>query len=204
MSENLSGIENSALSQPGRADATSKPTEDRRESVEQQEARVAQQKYGKTIPKHDHGELPRGHDIGLYVLGLQEVVDVNSITENLKPYSDSSIGDKWREKIQEALPREYQLVAQQQLVGLMLFIYASPLVTSQISSVSTTSCGTGMLGRVGNKGAVTTRIVLGETTRLAFINSHLSSGVGKQELDRRNWDARTITGNSSLHCDTTG
>ena len=49
------------------------------------------------------------------------------------------------------------------------------------------------MGLMGNKGAVTTRIVLGETTRLVFVNSHLSSGMGKAELERRTWDAGQIT-----------
>src|ERR1700750_2109911 len=43
------------------------------------------------------------------------------------------------------------------------------------------------------QGAVTARIVLGETTRLVFVNSHLAAGAEKTSLDRRNWDAGQIT-----------
>lgn len=46
---------------------------------------------------------------------------------------------------------------------------------------------------MGNKGAVTARLVLGETTRLVFINSHLAAGSDKASLDRRIWDAAQIT-----------
>jgi phosphatidylinositol-bisphosphatase len=42
------------------------------------------------------------------------------------------------------------------------------------------------------QGAVTARIVLGQTTRLAFINSHLAAGAEKGSVDRRNWDAAQI------------
>ena len=48
------------------------------------------------------------------------------------------------------------------------------------------------MGYMGNKGAVTTRMVLGETTRLVFINSHLAAGADKASLERRNWDAAQI------------
>ena len=36
------------------------------------------------------------------------------------------------------------------------------------------------------------RVVLGETTRLVFINSHLAAGADKAALERRNWDASQI------------
>ena len=45
---------------------------------------------------------------------------------------------------------------------------------------------------MGNKGAVTARIVLGETTRMVFVDCHLTAGVEKGNLERRNADAATI------------
>ncbi|KAI9779149.1 MAG: hypothetical protein M1839_007684 [Geoglossum umbratile] len=131
-------------------------------------------------------------DIGLYVLGLQEVVDVNSPTETLLRQYDPTALNKWKKVLGNALPKGYELVAEQQLVGLLLLIYASPAVAPTISSVSTTSVGTGLLGYLGNKGAVAARLLLGETTRLAFINSHLAAGAEKASLDRRNWDAGQV------------
>ena len=193
VSETLTGLRNTHISNQHNDSHGKLPTQDRRESIDTQEARVAHQpKRTSTVPKQDHGELPGRDQIGLYVLGLQEIVDIASATEALRPYSDPAVPRRWKDRLEEALPHGYQLIAQQQLTGLMLFIYASPSVASQISSVSTTHSGTGIMGYMGNKGAVTTRLVLGETTRLAFINSHLSSGLGKAELDRRNWDAAQI------------
>ena len=194
VSEGLSGLKDTNTSEPqteGPSDAT---TDHGREDFGEQEERVAHQKKNSgTAPDGDPGEVPHDQDIGLYVLGLQEIVDINSATEALRPYVDPAAATKWRAKLEEALPGGYQLIAQQQLVGLTLLIYASAKIAPQISSVSATSCGTGLMGYMGNKGAVTTRLVLGETTRLAFVNSHLSSGTGKAELDRRNWDAAQIT-----------
>ena len=145
-----------------------------------------------TVPEGDPGTLPGNKEIGLYVLGLQEVVDLGSVTEALRPYADSSVVTKWRDAMSQALPAGYQLVAEQQLIGHLLLIYASAEVATEVKSVSTTSVGCGVGGFMGNKGAVTARLVLGETTRLVFIDSHLSAGADKGALERRNWDAQQI------------
>ncbi len=160
------------------------------ESVESQESRRSKKKS--TIPENDTGSLPGGEEVGIYALGLQEIVDISSVTEALRPFSDPHPANKWKQSISEALPQGYQLIAEQQLLGLYLVIYASPAVAPTISSVSTTSVGTGLGGYMGNKGAVTARIVLGETTRIVFVNCHLSAGAEKGSLERRNWDAAQI------------
>jgi phosphatidylinositol-bisphosphatase len=161
-----------------------------RESVESQEARHSTKTP--TIPQHDPGAVPGGEEIDIYVLGLQEIVDITSPTEALRPYTDPAAANRWKASLEEVLPKGYKLVSEQQLIGLWLVIYASPEVAPQIKNVSTTSVGTGLMGYMGNKGAVTSRIVLGETTRLVFINSHLAAGADKASLDRRNWDAAQI------------
>lgn len=160
------------------------------ESVGSQEERRSKKRS--TIPKNDPGSIPGGDEIGLYVLGLQEIVDISSVAEALRPFGDPHPGRKWKQAISEALPNGYQQVAEQQLIGLFLVIYASSEVAPAVSSVSTTSVGTGLGGYMGNKGAVTARIVLGETTRMVFVNCHLTAGVEKGNLERRNWDASQI------------
>jgi phosphatidylinositol-bisphosphatase len=165
-------------------------SEGNRESVAAQEARHA--RATPTVPRHDPGSVPGGEQVDIYALGLQEIVDISSATEALRPYTDPSAANRWKASLEAALPKGYKLVAEQQLIGLWLVIYASPEVFPQIKNVSTTSVGTGLMGYMGNKGAVTTRIVLGETTRLVFINSHLAAGADKASLDRRNWDAAQI------------
>ncbi|KAF2181871.1 DNase I-like protein [Zopfia rhizophila CBS 207.26] len=162
-----------------------------REDADQQEARSS--KHASTIPKNNDGAVPGEAEVGIYALGLQEIVDISSPTEALRPYTDPTVANRYKNALQEALPEGYQLVAEQQLIGLLLLIYASPTVYPHVKSVSTTSVGTGLMGYMGNKGAVTTRIVLGETTRLVFINSHLAAGADKAALERRNWDASQIS-----------
>ncbi|KAJ5463096.1 hypothetical protein N7475_008040 [Penicillium sp. IBT 31633x] len=141
----------------------------------------------KTAPFHYSPE-----EIDLYVLGLQEIVDISSPAEALRPYVDQAPSKRWKESVERALPTGYHLVSEVQLVGLLLLIYASPSIGDSISSVSSTSVGTGLMGYMGNKGAVVTRVVLGETTRLVFINSHLAAGSDKNSLERRNWDSSQI------------
>lgn len=161
------------------------------ESVEQQEERAG--KKSSTIPKNDPGSLPGGEDIDLYVLGLQEIVNVASATEALRPYVDPGPSNKWKAAVSEALPSGYELVADPQLIGLLLLIYASPSVAPSVTSVSATSVGTGFLRYMGNKGAVTARIILGETTRMVFVNCHMAAGTDKANADRRNEDAAQIS-----------
>ena len=160
------------------------------ESIEAQERRRS--KKISTVPINDTGGVPGGDEIGIYVLGLQEIVDISSAAEALRPFNDPNPTRKWKQAVAEALPPGYHQVAEQQLIGLYLLIYASEAIQSTISSVSTTSVGTGLMGYMGNKGAVTTRIVLGETTRIVFVNCHLTAGVEKGNLDRRNWDSAQI------------
>jgi phosphatidylinositol-bisphosphatase len=161
------------------------------ENIGSQESR--QTKKESTIPQGDEGTIIGGEDIGLYVLGLQEVVELTSAKEYIgRVYNDTGPTTKWRKALSDALPAGYKLIAEQQLSGLLLFIYASPTVAPTISSVSTVSVGTGIMGYLGNKGAVTTRIILGETTRMVFINSHLASGNDPAHLERRCWDVSQI------------
>lgn len=160
------------------------------ESVESQEARMAKKKT--TMPKYDVPAEPNGEDIDLYVLGLQEVIDVSSMTEAVKPYTDPNPGKKWKKAVKRSLPRGYVKVAEQQLLGLLILIYASPQLAPSIGSVSTTSVGTGVMGYLGNKGAVAARIMLAETTKLCFVNCHLAAGADQTALNRRIWDTSQI------------
>ena len=178
VSESLSGLSLSDEDQAHREDAT------------EQEARWS--KYRSTIPKNDAGVLPEGEAVGIYALGLQEVVDISSAAEALRPFTDPGPANKYKEAVEKELPPGYKLVAERQLIGLLLLVWVSPIILPQISWVSTTSVGTGLMGYMGNKGAVTARLVLGGTTRLVFINSHLSAGTGKTEAERRNWDAAQV------------
>ncbi|KAF2744443.1 DNase I-like protein [Sporormia fimetaria CBS 119925] len=156
------------------------------------EAKGGDSRAGADATAHDDAPLANEAEVGIYALGLQEVVDINSPAEALRPFTDPSVASRWKEAIESALPSGYQLVAEQQLTGLLLLIYVSPTIRPQVSAISTTSVGTGLMGYMGNKGAVCARLVLGETTRLVFVNCHLAAGADKTALERRNWDAAQV------------
>ena len=167
-----------------------KTNDEQVEDVPTQEARAS--KHESTIPINDAYHLPSNDEIDIYALGLQEIVDINSAAEALRPYNDSAPATRWKEAMAAALPEGYVLVAEQQCLGLLLLVYASPSIASTISSVSTTSVGTGLMGYMANKGAVAARLVLGQTTKMVFVNCHLAAGNDKASLERRNWDVSQI------------
>ncbi|KIW26973.1 uncharacterized protein PV07_06756 [Cladophialophora immunda] len=187
LSQNLSGI--SVDDSDGESDS------DRNiESVEAQEARVARTRKSVSVPLDDAPAEAHHEQIDLYVLGLQEVIDVTSMTEAIKPYTDPNPAKKWKKSLRRALPKGYKKVAEEQLFGLLLLIFASPELAPSISSVSTTSVGTGLMGYFGNKGAVAARLVVAEATKLCFINCHLAAGADQAALARRIWDTSQILG----------
>lgn len=169
---------------------TDLPHEQDVESVEDQEARRQKKKI--SVPQNDHPAVPHGDDIDLYVLGLQEVIDIASVTEAMKPYTDPNPGKRWKSAMRSHLPDGYEKVAEQQLLGLLVLVFASPEIAPAISNVSCTSVGTGLMGYLGNKGAVSVRIVLGESTRMCFVNCHLAAGADNAALQRRIWDTNQI------------
>lgn len=138
--------------------------------------------------------LVGGDKIGLYVLGLQEVVDLGPSQYLNRVVAEDPTMEKWKAALEAALPDGYQLVSCEQMSGLLLLIYASPEVASTVGNVSSCSIGTGMMGGwIGNKGAVATRIVLGEATKMGFINCHLASGHDTAACERRVWDVGQIS-----------
>jgi len=182
LTQNLSGLSTSSTS--------SYSSDSEVEPIEEQEARFSVK--GTTLPQHDTPAVAHGSEVDLYVLGLQEVIDISSMTEAVKPYTDPNPGRRWKHAIKKALPSGYKKVAEEQLLGLLLLIYASPQVKHEISSVDTTHVGTGLMGYLGNKGAVSARILLGGTTRMMFVNCHLAAGADSNALSRRIWDTNQI------------
>ena len=177
-------------------------TDTKEETIKQDSATGSTDKPNKEVSKVTEPEATVGQgadchastdgDIDLYVLGLQEIVDVTSPVEALRPYTDPGPSQKWKAALLDALPPGFEVVAEQQLVGLLLLVAASPSMTAKVSSVSTTSVGTGMFGYMGNKGAVAARMVLGETTTVVFVNCHLAAGSERGSLEKRNWDVGQI------------
>jgi inositol polyphosphate 5-phosphatase INPP5B/F len=150
---------------------------------------------GSHVRQDDGVRLLGGDKIGLYVLGLQEVVDLNAPGQYVRGVyagNEQNAMEKWKTALEKGLPAGYTMVAMEQMSGLLMLIYASEQIAATITNVSSVSVGTGLLGYLGNKGAVCTRIMLGEATRLVFVDCHLASGNDAAHVDRRTWDVTQI------------
>ncbi|CCU81769.1 low similarity to INP54/type II inositol-1,4,5-trisphosphate 5-phosphatase [Blumeria hordei DH14] len=145
------------------------------------------------VKTYDYTKGEHGEEIGLYVLGLQESVGLSNAREYIgRVYNESGCMARWRKALENIIPEGYIQIMGHQLSGLLLFIYASPFIAPKISSVNTVSIATGMMGYLGNKGAILTRMVIGETTQIVFINSHLTSGAEPVHLEKRCNDVAQI------------
>lgn len=139
--------------------------------------------------------LPVLYDI--YVIALQESdilgpknLYANTITlQNTKDAIISTLGG----------PDSFQVVAHNQLLGIMLLLVAATPIASQLSNAEIATTGTGLFGVWGNKGAASIRITIGADpsagvvgTDLVFLNCHLAAGEGKAGVERRKWELGEI------------
>ncbi|KKA30730.1 hypothetical protein TD95_003498 [Thielaviopsis punctulata] len=138
----------------------------------------------------DAPRQPCKNRIGLYVLALQEATPATLGQRIIN--TDPVIEDHWSDAIADAVPPGYTRIVREVMAGIIMIIYAATELADTVSHISSTQVGTGLLGYMGNKGAVSARLLLGETTRLLFTNSHLASGNEAQFLERRCWDTNQI------------
>ncbi|XP_042016776.1 type IV inositol polyphosphate 5-phosphatase 9-like isoform X1 [Salvia splendens] len=86
---------------------------------------------------------------------------------------------------------DYKCIISKQMVGIYLTIWARTEISQYISSPSVSCVGCGILGRLGNKGSVSIRFCLHETS-FCFVCSHLASGGKEGDERHRNADAANI------------
>lgn len=93
----------------------------------------------------------------------------------------------------------YRAIAHNQLLGMMIVLFAADPIASELSGAEIATTGTGLFGVWGNKGAASLKITLGADasvgvpgTDLVFLNCHLAAGEGKAGIDRRKWELSEI------------
>ncbi|KRT85816.1 hypothetical protein AMK59_1973 [Oryctes borbonicus] len=124
----------------------------------------------------------------LYAIGFQEL----DLSKEAFLFSDSPREAEWeRAVVTSTHPgAKYRTLALIRLVGIQLIVLIQTDHYGFVKDVAYDTCGTGILGKMGNKGGVAIRIRLYDTT-LCFVNSHLAAH--QDEVQRRNQDFRDIT-----------
>jgi len=131
-------------------------------------------------------------DADLYVLGFQEIVDLNAA--NL--WIENTANEGWERLIASTLSansaHEFVQVATRHLVGILLCVFAKRSLRPCIRNVMTSMVGVGLFGTAGNKGGVGIRMQLLDSD-VCFICTHLAAH--KNNVQGRNQDYLKILQN---------
>uniref|UniRef100_A0A7N0TGE4 Inositol polyphosphate-related phosphatase domain-containing protein n=1 Tax=Kalanchoe fedtschenkoi TaxID=63787 RepID=A0A7N0TGE4_KALFE len=161
----------------------------------------------------------------IYVLGFQEVVPLRAA--NVLGADRNNISVKWNCLIRESLNKntvesnwkgskeyetegaenifqahqlsqqEFQCVVTKQMVGIMISVWVRATLRPFISNTSVSCVGCGIMGCLGNKGSVSVRFLLHETS-FCFICSHLASGGREGDQGNRNSNVSEIFSRTSF------
>uniref|UniRef100_A0A7R9VEQ0 Rho-GAP domain-containing protein n=1 Tax=Pseudictyota dubia TaxID=2749911 RepID=A0A7R9VEQ0_9STRA len=138
------------------------------------------------------------HAPDIVAVGLQEMVDLNAVNVAVDNKSQQK-SQHWVERVRTTLNsrrnsnndpmRAYTLLKQKYLVGLLLCVFVKSPHKQRVKYVHSDSVGVGVMGMMGNKGAVSVRLQFYDST-ICITNSHLAAH--RENVAGRNADFANI------------
>ena len=125
-----------------------------------------------------------------YILGFQEIVDLNSANLLIKSNTDKKtkiktlINNLLITTFKNPNNDSYQLMKELDLVGLYILIFVKSSCIQYIKNFDYQIIKTGLKGTLGNKGSILLRFNINDSN-IALACSHLSSGQEKNEERKR-------------------
>ncbi|KAF8021184.1 hypothetical protein BT93_G1574 [Corymbia citriodora subsp. variegata] len=141
------------------------------------------------------------HPCDIYVLGFQEVVPLKASA--VLGSENPTIQTKWNAAIGKSLnwtgheQGKFHCMASKQMVGILVTVWVHGELVPHISHPSAACVGCGIMGCLGNKGAVSVRFELHETS-FCFVCTHLASGDRQADHKLRNSNVAEILSRTSF------
>eukprot|EP01130_Rhizamoeba_saxonica_P008214 TRINITY_DN3321_c0_g1_i1.p1 TRINITY_DN3321_c0_g1~~TRINITY_DN3321_c0_g1_i1.p1 ORF type:complete len:1172 (+),score=263.44 TRINITY_DN3321_c0_g1_i1:305-3820(+) len=143
-------------------------------------------------PLYDGGKIVNHDEVSLYVIGFQEIVELNK--ENIRK-ADKAHTRSWERLLSSKINEKRHpdnpivLARSEQLVGIAISIFVSRSEAQYLGNVGIEKVKVGARGLTGNKGGICTRFDYKDSS-FCCISAHLSAGHSK--CDDRISDYHTI------------
>ncbi|PWA55260.1 endonuclease/exonuclease/phosphatase [Artemisia annua] len=151
----------------------------------------------------------------IYVIGFQEVVPLKA--SNVLGLKKKKISRKWNTMIKKTLNKksriselssksntersnllhDFHCLKSKRMVGLLISVWVRSNLHQLIRNLDVSCVGCGIMGCLGNKGSVSIRFMLHDTS-FCFVCSHLASGGGEGDERNRNSNAVDIFSRTSF------